>query len=177
MYYYKYYFKIHNINLKYLRNDVIKIPKMMIYNDIIWFKGEIRAHLFRSVLSYVSACPALFRQQGSIKVWSCLWKWIMAQTKEISLRTSEKELLLLIRLAKVTKLFLKSLDSTNPQSDRLCTKGGNSRPLLPSPGVVNQQRSLQKQNMRWSKRLQRTPFQSTNQNWGIYFQEISVLGL
>ncbi len=40
----------------------------------------------------------------------------MAQTKEISLRTSEKELLLLIRLAKVTKQFLQSLDSTNPQS-------------------------------------------------------------
>ncbi len=38
---------------------------------------------------------------------------------------------------------LKSLDSTNPQSDRLCTNGGNSRPLLPSREVVDQQRSLQ----------------------------------
>ncbi len=34
---------------------------------------------------------------------------------------------------------LKSLDSTNPQSDRLCTNGGNSRPLLPSWEVVDQQ--------------------------------------
>ncbi len=46
------------------------------------------------------------------------------------LRTSEKELMLLIRLDKVTKPSLKSLDSKNPQSDRLCTNGGNSRPLL-----------------------------------------------
>ncbi len=59
------------------------------------------------------------------------------------LRTSEKELMLLIRLEKVTKPSLKSLDSTNPQSHRLCTNGGNSRPLLPSREVVNQQRSPQ----------------------------------
>ncbi len=39
------------------------------------------------------------------------------------LRTSEKELMLLIKLEKVTKPSLKSLDSTNPQSDRLCTNG------------------------------------------------------
>ncbi len=58
--------------------------------------------------------------------------------------TSEKELLmLLISLEQVTKPSLKSLDSTNPQSDRLCTNGGNSRPLLPSREVVDQQRSLQ----------------------------------
>ncbi len=42
-----------------------------------------------------------------------------------------KEFMLLIRLEKVTKPSLKSLDPTNPQSDRLCTNGGNSRPLLP----------------------------------------------
>ncbi len=44
-------------------------------------------------------------------------------------RTSEKDLMLVIRLEKVTKPSLKSLDSTNPQSDRLYTNGGNSRPL------------------------------------------------
>ncbi len=60
-----------------------------------------------------------------------------------SLRTSEKELMLLIRLERVTKPSLKSLDSTNPQSDRLCTNGGNSRPMLPSREVIDQQRSLQ----------------------------------
>ncbi len=59
------------------------------------------------------------------------------------LRTSGKELMLLVRLEKVTKPSLKSLDSTNPQSDRLCTNGANSRPLLPSREVVDQQRSLQ----------------------------------
>ncbi len=42
------------------------------------------------------------------------------------LRTLEKELMLLIRLEKVAKPSLKSLDSTNPQSDRLCKNGGNS---------------------------------------------------
>ncbi len=35
-------------------------------------------------LSGVSACPVLFKEQGSNKVWSCLWKCIMAQTMEIS---------------------------------------------------------------------------------------------
>ncbi len=59
------------------------------------------------------------------------------------LRTSEKELMLLIRLEKFTKPSLKSLDSTNPQSDRLCTNGGTSRPLLPSREVVDQQRSTE----------------------------------
>ncbi len=44
-------------------------------------------------------------------------------------RTLEKELMLLIRLEKVTKPSLKSLDPTNPQSDRFCTNGGNPRPL------------------------------------------------
>ncbi len=39
------------------------------------------------------------------------------------LRTLEKELMLLIRLEKVTNPSLKSLDPTNPQSDRLCTNG------------------------------------------------------
>ncbi len=58
---------------------------------------------------------------------SCHWR---------SLRSSEKELMLLIRLEKVTKPSLKSLDSTNPQSDRLCTNGGNSRPLLPFQEAV-----------------------------------------
>ncbi len=59
------------------------------------------------------------------------------------LRTLEKELMLLIRLERVTKPSLKSLDSTNPQSDRFCTNGGSSRPLLTSREVVDQQRSLQ----------------------------------
>ncbi len=54
-----------------------------------------------------------------------------------------KKTMLLIRLEKVTKPYLKSLDSTNPQSDRLYRNGGNSRPLLPSREGVDQQRSLQ----------------------------------
>ncbi len=41
---------------------------------------------FQSVqwLSNVSTWPVLFKEQGSIKVWSCLWKWIMSWTKEIT---------------------------------------------------------------------------------------------
>ncbi len=38
-------------------------------------------------------------------------------------RLLKKELMLIIRLEKVTKPSLKSLDSTNTQSDRLCTNG------------------------------------------------------
>ncbi len=56
------------------------------------------------------------------------------------LRTSEKELMLFIRIEKFTKPSLKSLDSTNPPSDRLCSNGGNPRP---SREVAGQQRSLQ----------------------------------
>ncbi len=53
------------------------------------FKGEIRVpsvqRCFQSVqwLSNVSTWPVLFKEQGSIKVWSCLWKWIMSLSKEI----------------------------------------------------------------------------------------------
>ncbi len=47
------------------------------------------------------------------------------------LRISEKHLMLLIRLEKVTNPSLKSLDSSDTQSDRLSTNGGNARPLLP----------------------------------------------
>ncbi len=57
------------------------------------------------------------------------------------LKTSEKELMLLIRLEKVTKPSLKCLDSTNPQPDRLCKNEGNSRPLLAYREVNDQQRS------------------------------------
>ncbi len=59
------------------------------------------------------------------------------------LRTSGKRVDVAHQAGKVTKPSLKSLDSTNPQSDRLCTNGGNSRPQLPSWEVVDQQRSLQ----------------------------------
>ncbi len=55
------------------------------------------------------------------------------------LRTSVKELILRISLEKVTKPTLKSLNSTNAQSDRLCTNGGYSRQVLPSREVVDRQ--------------------------------------
>ncbi len=89
-----------------------------------------------------STWPVLFKEQGSIKVWSCLWKWIMSWTKQIT-EDLGKRVDVAHQARKVTKPSLKSLDSTNPQSDRLCTNGWNSRPLLPSWEVVDQQRSLQ----------------------------------
>ncbi len=42
------------------------------------------------------------QRTGIYQVWSCLWKWIMSQTKEM--RNSEKELMLLIRLEKFTQI-------------------------------------------------------------------------
>ncbi len=52
------------------------------------FKGEMNPSVqrcFQSVqwLSNVSLWPVLFKERGSIKVWSCLWKWIMSLSKEI----------------------------------------------------------------------------------------------
>ncbi len=67
---------------------------------------------------------------------------IMSRTKEIT-EDLVKRVDVLIRLEKFTKPSLKGLDSTNPQSDRLCTNGGNSRPPLPSREMVDQQTSLQ----------------------------------
>ncbi len=64
----------------------------------------------------------------------------MSRTKEIT-EDLGKRVDVLIRLEKATSL--KSLDSTNPPSDRLCTNGGNSRALLSSREVLDQQRSLQ----------------------------------
>ncbi len=50
---------------------------------------------------------------------------------------------LLYSMNRDTKPSLKSLDYTNPQSEKFCTNGGNKRPLLPPREVVDQQRSLQ----------------------------------
>ncbi len=94
------------------------------------------------------------RSQGSIKVWSCLWKWIMSRTKEITEELG-KRVDVAHQARKVYKPSLKCLDSTNPQSDRLCTNGGNSRPLLPSWEVVDQQRSLRSRTCKTSARLQK----------------------
>ncbi len=113
--------------------------------------GSICARCFQSVhwLSNVNTWPVLFKEQGSIKVWSCLWKWIMSRTKEIIEDLGKKELLLLIRLEKVIKTSLKSSDSTNP--------------LSPSPEVVNQQRSLQSRtcNSLWGCESSQGNFQAT----------------
>ncbi len=97
-------------------------------------------------LSNVSTWPVLSKNRDlskSDRVCGSELRLINCHEQRRLLRTSEKELILLIRLEKFTKPSLKSLDSTNPQSDRFCTNGGNSRPQLPSREVVNQQRSLQ----------------------------------
>ncbi len=54
-----------------------------------WISSSFKVHLCRGVfspcnISNVSTWPVLFKEQGSLKVWSCLWKWIMSGTKEIT---------------------------------------------------------------------------------------------
>ncbi len=56
----------------------------------------------------------------------------MSQTKEITEDLGKRVDVARQARKGYQKLSLKSLDSTNPQSDRLCTNGGNSRPLLAS---------------------------------------------
>ncbi len=68
------------------------------------------------------------------------------------LRTSDKELLSLIRQEKVTKPSLKSLDSTNPQSDRLCKNGGNSKSTVTFLRSGRPTKITPKQNVLWSAR-------------------------
>ncbi len=112
------------------------------------FKGEIRVHLCRGVFSQcndyqVSVRDLFYSKNSDLSKSDHVCGSESCHEQRRLLSTSEKELMLLIRLEKVTKPSLKSLDSTNPQSDRLCTNGGNSRPLLPSWEVVDQKRSLQ----------------------------------
>ncbi len=45
---------------------------------------KVKLESICSEMFSVSGMSVLFKEQGSIKVWSCLWKWIMARTKEIS---------------------------------------------------------------------------------------------
>ena len=73
---------------------------------------------------------------------TCLWKCIEAQRR--FLRTLEKELLMLIRLEKVTKPFLKSLESTNPQADSCVIMEEIQDHCYPLQKCVNQQRNIEK---------------------------------
>ncbi len=112
------------------------------------FKGEVRVHLCRGVLSQcndyqMSVRDRFYSKNRDLSKSDHVCGSESCQKQRRLWRTSGKELMLLIGLEKVTKLSLRSLDSTNPQSDRLCTNGGNSRLLLPSREVVDQQRSLQ----------------------------------
>ncbi len=67
---------------------IFSCPILHIYEWISWisssFKGELRVHLCRGVFTCQWLSNVLFKEQGSIKVWSCLWKWIMWRTKEIT---------------------------------------------------------------------------------------------
>ncbi len=115
---------------------------------ISWISSEIRVHLCRGVFSQcndyqMSVRDLFYSKNRDLSKSDHVCGSESCHEQRRLLRTSEKELMLLIRLEKVTKPSLKDLDSTNPQSDRLCTNGGNSRPLLPSREVVDQQRSLQ----------------------------------
>ncbi len=67
---------------------------------------------FQSVqwLSNVSTWPVLFKQQGSIKVWSCLWKWIMSRTKEIT-----EDLRKRVDVARQARKGYKTISKETPQ--------------------------------------------------------------
>ncbi len=102
---------------------------------------SIRAEVFS--VYQMSVCDLFYSKNRDLSKSDHVCVSESCHEQRRSLRTLETELMLLIRLEKVTKPSLKSLDSTNPQSDRLCANGGNSRLRLPSREVVVQQRSLQ----------------------------------
>lgn len=84
---------------------------------LIW-EGDKVGHLRSTSLEPgVKWVPCLFKEHGCIKVWS------LQQVCEEVFQHKE----FLIRLKNVIKPSLKSLDSTNPQSDRLRANEGNSR--------------------------------------------------
>ncbi len=105
---------------------------------------SIYAEVFsRSVQGLIKCQSVTFfiQRTGIYQSWSCLWKGIMSRTKEITEDLGKR--VDVAHQAKKLQNHLWRLDSTNPQSDRLCTNRGNSRPLFPSREVVDQQRSLQ----------------------------------
>ncbi len=111
------------------------------------FKGEKSPSVQRCFSQcndhHMSVCDLFYSKNSDLSKSDHVCGGESCHEQRRLLRTSEKELMLLIRPEHFTKPSLKSLDSTNPQSDRLCTNGGNSWPLLPSREVVDQQRSLQ----------------------------------
>ncbi len=99
---------------------------------------------FHSVqwLSNVSTWPVLFREQGSIKVWSCLWKWIMSWTKEIT-EDLWKRVDVAHQARKVYKTISKRFWTPPNPVRQIVYKWRKFRPLLPSREVVDQQRSTE----------------------------------
>ncbi len=90
-----------------------------------WISSSFKVHLCRGVfspcnISNDSTWPVLFKEQGSLKVWSCLWKWIMSGTKEIT-EDLRKRVDVAHRARNVYKTISKEFDSTNPESDRFKT--------------------------------------------------------
>ena len=116
------------------------------------FEGEIRARCLNqwddSQVWVWEALPYLKRRNLGLHDQSLSFptkvcgsvSWLKQRT---FLRTSEEELLMLTKLERVPKPFLKSLDSTSQLSGRPCTNWRRPTPSLPSPGVVEQQKSQQ----------------------------------
>ncbi len=81
----------------------------------------------------------LFKERGSIKVWSCLWKWIMSWTKEITEDLGKR-----VDVAHQARKGYKAISKEfGLHKSTVIQIVGNSRPLVPSREVVDQQRSLQ----------------------------------
>ncbi len=88
------------------------------------FKGEIRVRLCRDY--HMSVRDLFYSKNRDLSKSDRVCGSESCHEQRRLPRTAGKELMLLIRLEEVTKPSLKSLDFTNPQSDRPCTNGGNS---------------------------------------------------
>lgn len=74
----------------------------------------------------------------------CLIEWIMDGTGNAEFGGFEEVFLTLLMLQEVLKLPLKSVNLTNPQSDKVVQMEENSSPLLSFWGVIDQQTTLKK---------------------------------
>ncbi len=117
-------------------------PILHIYEWISWisssFKGELRVHLCRGVFTWQWLSNVLFKEQGSIKVWPCLWKWIMWRTKEITEDLGNR-----VDVAHQARNGYKTISKEFGLHKSTVRQIVYKWPLLPSREEVDQQRSLQ----------------------------------
>ncbi len=102
------------------------------------FKGEIRVRLCRDY--HMSVRDLFYSKNRDLSKSDRVCGSESCHEQRRLPRTAGKELMLLIRLEEVTKPSLKSLDKSTVR--QTVYKWRKFMPLLPSPKVVDQQRSL-----------------------------------